>query len=105
VLAAALTMLAPGGTCVHYGVSSRQTATINSAAFFRIGRVSLYGLYLFTELDTEPATVGLTTLAGLVSNGRLRPLIEVEAPWTQVGEIAEQLLERRYAGKAVLRVE
>jgi len=105
VLASALTMLAQGGTCVHYGVSSGQTATINSSAFFRIGRVSLYGLYLFTELAHEPAGIGLGTLAALVSNGRLRPLIEREAPWIQVGEIAEQLLERRYAGKAVLRVE
>jgi len=105
VLASALAMLAQGGTCVHYGVSSGQTASINSAAFFRIGRVSLYGLYLFSELAVEPASVGLATLAGLVANGRLRPFIEVEAPWTQVGEVAQQLMDRGYAGKAVLRVE
>jgi NADPH:quinone reductase len=105
VLAATLTMLVQGGTCVHYGVSSGQPATINSSAFFRVGRVSLYGLYLFTELAHEPAGVGLAALCALVANGRLRPLIEIEAPWTQVGEVAQQLLDRRYAGKAVLRVE
>src|SRR5207244_1333598 len=72
VLAATLTMLVTGGTCVHYGVSSGQTSTINTAAFFRTGRVSLYGLYLFTEVAVEPAGVGLALLAGLVANGRLR---------------------------------
>jgi len=62
-------------------------------------------LYLFTEVAVEPAGVGLALLAGLVANGRLRPLIQIEAPWTQVGDVAQQLLDRAYAGKAVLRVE
>ena len=41
---------------------------------------------------------------GLVDEGRLNPRIEVEASWTQVGEVAGQLIERGYTGKAVLRV-
>jgi len=31
-------------------------------------------------------------------------LARVEAPWTEVGEIAGRLIERGYTGKAVLRV-
>ena len=31
-------------------------------------------------------------------------LARVEAPWTEVGEIAARLIERGYTGKAVLRV-
>src|SRR5438067_697478 len=46
-LAAALTMLAPGGTCVTFGVSESATSTIASAEFFRAGGVKLYGLMLF----------------------------------------------------------
>ncbi len=37
----------------------------------------------------------------LVDEGRLRPWIEVEAPWTGVGEVAARLIERGYTGKAV----
>jgi NADPH:quinone reductase-like Zn-dependent oxidoreductase len=40
----------------------------------------------------------------MVADGRLKPRIEVEAPWTELGEVAARLLERGYTGKAVLRV-
>jgi NADPH:quinone reductase-like Zn-dependent oxidoreductase len=67
-LAAALTMLAPGGTCVTFGVSESPTSTITSGEFFRAGGVKLYGLILFHELRrVEPAADGLALLAGLVA--------------------------------------
>jgi hypothetical protein len=28
----------------------------------------------------------------------------VEAPWTQIGQVARQLLDRKFVGKAVLHV-
>ena len=37
------------------------------------------------------------------TNGRLKPRIEVQAEWTELGEIAARLIERGYTGKAVLR--
>ncbi|MDP9375560.1 MAG: alcohol dehydrogenase, partial [Chloroflexota bacterium] len=40
----------------------------------------------------------------LVAAGRLRPHIEVEAPWTAIADVAQRLLDRRFAGKAVLHV-
>jgi NADPH2:quinone reductase len=102
-LAAALTMLAPGGTCVTFGVSESVTSTIASGEFFRAGGVKLYGLYLFHELQrVEPAADGLALLSGLVAGRTLRPHIAVEAPWTDIGAIARQLLDRTFAGKAVL---
>ncbi len=104
VLATALTSLTKGGTCVHFGTSASRTVTFDSAVFFRTGRATLYGFYIFTEVGAQPAGEGLATLAALVSDGRLRPCIEVEAPWTRIGEIAEQLMERQYVGKAVLTV-
>src|ERR1700722_8488593 len=45
-LSAALTMLAPNGTCVTFGVSESTNATFDSAAFFRSGGSRLYGLVL-----------------------------------------------------------
>src|SRR6516162_6723743 len=104
-LAAALTMLGPGGTCVTFGVSESPTSTIASGEFFRIGGVKLYGLILFHELRrVEPAADGLTLLAGLVAGRSLRPHITVEASWTEIGRVARQLLDRSFAGKAVLHL-
>ena len=104
-LAAALTMLAPGGTCVTFGVSESATSTIASGEFFRIGGVKLYGLILFHELRrVEPAADGLSLLAGLVAGRVLRPHISVEASWTEIGRVARQLLDRSFAGKAVLHL-
>jgi len=104
-LAAALTMLGPGGSCVTFGVSESATTTIASGEFFRIGGVKLYGLILFHELRrVEPAADGLSLLAGLVAGRVLRPHISVEASWTEIGRVARQLLDRSFAGKAVLHL-
>lgn len=105
VLSSALKMLAHGGICVLYGVSAGADVTFDAAAFFRIGRVRLYGLSVFTELAREPAGVGLAVLSQLVADGLLKPLIEVQGSWKDVGDVAQQLIDRRYAGKAVLRVD
>ena len=49
-------------------------------------------------------SAGLARLAKLVKEGRLRPLVSVEAPWDKVAGVAQQLINRQYAGKAVLHV-
>jgi NADPH:quinone reductase-like Zn-dependent oxidoreductase len=48
--------------------------------------------------------VGLSRLVGMVSAGTLKPHIAIEAPWTDIGKVALQLMERSYPGKAVLTV-
>jgi NADPH:quinone reductase-like Zn-dependent oxidoreductase len=104
-LSAALTMLQPNGTCVTFGVSEAPTTTFESGAFFRQGGVRLYGLILFHELRTvEPAGAGLAVLAAEIARGRLRPHVEIEAPWTDIAAIARRLIAREFIGKAVLHV-
>ncbi|MGQ4807618.1 hypothetical protein NKDENANG_00972 [Candidatus Entotheonellaceae bacterium PAL068K] len=103
-LATALTQLAKGGICVTLGVSAGTEVTFDAAQFFRLGRTVLYGFMLFEELGNEPASVGLARLAALVAAGQLQPRIGVEAPWTQIADVAQQLLSRRFPGKAVLHV-
>jgi len=104
-LSAALSMLAPGGTCVHFGVSEAATTTFESRDFFTTGGVKLYGLALFHELRRrEPAAEGLALLAGLVADRVLLPHIAIEASWTEIGTIARHLLDRAFAGKAVLHL-
>jgi NADPH:quinone reductase len=105
-LGAALNMLRPDGTCVTFGVSEAAKATFDSGAFFRGGGTRLYGLILFHELRwAEPASEGLAILAGMIERGTLRPRIEIEAKWTEIGAVARQLLDRSYMGKAVLYLE
>jgi NADPH2:quinone reductase len=104
-LGSALGMLRPDGTCVTFGVSESPKVTFDSAAFFRSGGSRLYGLMLFPELKkVEPASEGLALLAGMIARGTLRPHVEIEAPWTEIGAVARQLLDRSFMGKAVLKV-
>lgn len=104
-LGAALGMLGKTGTCVSLGVSETERVTFDARAFFVSGRASLYGLYLFQDLEIEPATVGLRRLAALVAAGKLKPTIAREAPWTEIAQVAKALIDRSYPGKAVLHLE
>lgn len=100
----ALGMLAPSGTCVLFGISEGPTATFDAGRFFRSPRATLYGFNIFQELTVEPAARGLARLVGLVAEGRLRAPVEVEASWNEVSTVSQQLLDRRFPGKAVLLV-
>ncbi|MEH2002212.1 MAG: zinc-binding dehydrogenase [Nostoc sp.] len=103
-LGVALGLLAQDGKTVLYGVSGGAEVTFNAAQFFGTGSVSLYGLRLFDELRFESAAVGLKRLLSLVEAGQLRPHIDLEASWTQIADVAQQLLDRRFPGKAVLHI-
>jgi NADPH:quinone reductase-like Zn-dependent oxidoreductase len=104
VLGNALSMLAPGGTCVSFGTSASADVRFDARTLYLTGGARLYGFILFHEVLARPASQGLDRLARMVADGRLKPRIEVEASWTELGEIAARLLERGYTGKAVLRV-
>jgi len=103
-LAAALGSLAKDGVCVSLGISAADESNFDVRKFFTTGRATLYGFILFDELHTEPAAAGLARLAGLIAMGKLTPRISVEAPWTQIADVASQLLDRSFPGKAVLHV-
>src|SRR5215204_7016354 len=104
VLGNVLSMLAPGGTCVSFGTSALPEVQFDARTLYLTGGARLYGFILFHEVLARPASGGLDRLACMVADGRLRPRIEVAAPWTEIGEIARRLIDRGYAGKAVLRV-
>lgn len=103
-LANALSMLAPGGTCVNFGTSRESLTTFDARHFYFTGGNSLYGFNIFYELSHKPVAQDLARLAQLVARGQLRPQIAVETSWTQISEMAQQLLERRFSGKAVLYI-
>jgi NADPH2:quinone reductase len=104
VLGNVLPMLAPEGTCVSFGVSGGTEVTFDARELYLTGGAKLYGFILFHEVIARPASAGLARLVKLVDEGRLRTSIEVEAPWTEVGEVAARLIDRGYTGKAVLHI-
>lgn len=103
-LAALLPHLAPQGTCVAVGFSSSPSATLDMMNLVTHGGRTLYGFFLGEELTRTPAAPDLSLLARLVAAGRLTPTIAVEAPWTEVSTVAQQLIDRTFSGKAVLHV-
>ncbi len=96
--------VAKGGTIVNFGTSAGSDVTFDLRRFFPVGGVNLYGFILFDEVTRHPAAQGLARLAALIADGRLTPHIDREAPWTEIATVARELLDRRYAGKAVLHV-
>jgi NADPH:quinone reductase-like Zn-dependent oxidoreductase len=104
-LGTALAALERGGTCVTLGVSATSEVMFDARNFFVAGRTTLYGFYLFTELGNEPASIGLRRLAELVAAGQLSPHISLERPWKEIGQVAQDLIARRFPGKAVLIVD
>lgn len=103
-LANALTMLTRTGVCVTFGNSSRTEAPVDAGRFYLTGRPRLEGLYVLSELRHVPPSEGLGRLARLVADGRLKPRITLEAPWTDIERVARALVDRKVAGKAVLTI-
>jgi SAM-dependent methyltransferase len=76
---------------------------IDMARMRRAPGAGLRILNLYQELEGGPASLGLQRLVRLVADGKLTPHLGVEADWHDVGKIAQGLVDRRFAGKAVLR--
>ena len=102
LLGTLLGQLAKGGVAVNFGTSAGGEVTFDLRRFFPVGGATLYGLIIFEEVARRPAGPDLGLLAGLIADGRLVPAIEREAPWTAIGSVARDLLDRKFTGKAVL---
>jgi NADPH:quinone reductase len=107
-LGAALQRVAAGGTVVSFAASNPAEPTTfpTRALFGRAPGARLYGLLLFAELAHSRSGAGdLGRLAGLVAEGALDCSVDHEASWHDAADAITALLERRIAGKAVLRVD
>ena len=78
------------------------TVEFDLTKFRGAGGTALYGLAMFYELQHEPPSATLAELVGLVAEGKLRPVIERRGSIGQIAEVARELMERRFNGKAVL---
>lgn len=103
-LGLALARLAPGGTVVTFGNSSRAPTTFNVFDFYGRGGVGLYGLFLFDELVRRgnSGARDLAVLAGLLDAGELVAQVSATAPWREPWPALRALIDRALVGKAVL---
>jgi NADPH:quinone reductase len=106
-LGAALQRVAPSGTVVSFASSDQSPVQFPTRSLFgRAPGARLYGLLLFAELHrSRSGAEDLRRLAELVAGGRLKCSVDHEASWREAPEAIEALIDRRIAGKAVLRVD
>ncbi|MGI5321031.1 zinc-binding dehydrogenase [Actinomadura nitritigenes] len=99
----ALRLVAPHGTVVSFGNSSR-TSTSFSVSDFYPKEASLRGFYILNDLDDPRTADDLAYLARLAATGELAVDIAAVNDWRDARATLHQLRDRRLAGKAVLLV-
>jgi NADPH2:quinone reductase len=106
-LAAALQRVAPFGAIVSFASSDSEPVQFPTRAFFgRAPGARLHGLFVFAQLQYERSGVSdFERLLELVAAGRLDCSIDLESSWRSAAEAIAALMDRRVAGKAVLRVD
>ena len=105
-LGQAMSILDEGGTVVSFGTSAGNSVTFDAQKFYGTGSTTLYGFILFDEFTRiETPSDGLKRLADLVADGKLTPQISVEDSWENIATVSQDLLARKYPGKAVLTVK
>lgn len=103
-LANCMAMLGPDGVCVSYGSSAGSTVTFEIWPFIHAQRPMLYGFLLFNEFARKPASDGLARLGALVAKGRLKIDITKEDRWENIGQLAQDLFDRKIPAKAVAHI-
>jgi NADPH:quinone reductase-like Zn-dependent oxidoreductase len=102
-LDAALGLVAPGGTVILFGNSSREPSTLDFTAFFGHEEATIR-TYFSARHEADAGRL-LAMLLDLVAAGRLHVEVGFEGSWDRLNEAMDGLSERRFAGKAVLTVD
>jgi NADPH:quinone reductase len=102
-LDAAIERVAPGGTVIVFGNSSREPATLDFTAFFGHEEAAIR-TYFSARHEADAGRL-LAMLLDLVAAGRLHVEVGFEGSWDGVNEAMDGLSERRFAGKAVLTID
>jgi NADPH:quinone reductase len=97
-----LSVLAPFGRLVTYGIASREQNTIRSGALMR-GSQSVVGFWLMHCLGREDMMrEPLEDLFARAARGELKPLVGETYPLSEVRRAHEDLAARRTSGKLLL---
>ncbi|TDO66493.1 NADPH:quinone reductase-like Zn-dependent oxidoreductase [Kribbella sp. VKM Ac-2571] len=101
-LEAAVEKIAPGGTVVVFGASSRRKASVNLYDF--IGHEGARLVSYLSYADPSSVSADLRTLVDFVAVGSLQAPVGFQAGWDQVDSALEGLRHRTFRGKAVLTI-
>ena len=101
-LDAALGRVAPGGTVLIFGNSSREPSTIDFTAMFGHEEATIRS-YFSARHEADAGRL-LAMLLDLVAAGRLEVEVGFEGGWDRLNEAMDGLSERRFPGKAVLTI-
>jgi NADPH2:quinone reductase len=104
LLANVLPSLSEDGRAILYGFTDSKSAEIGIADLIFTGAGRIEGFYLFRESQFESCAKGLGRLSQLVDAGRLDCHVNVIEDWSKVGTVADDLSQRRFAGKASLTI-
>ncbi len=104
-LAQAIKLIEPKGTVVVYGNSSGEPTTISFADFRPAPNSRVQSFSYFYSESEDRFAPDLALLVSLIADRSLKPQIGAERSWRDFAELAEQLRDRRVAGKAVFRVD
>lgn len=104
-LAGAISKVAPGGTIVVFGNSSREQTTISFANFGGHAGARIIGFFVYESGTPESMGADLAKLVSLVSAGKLTPQIGWEDSWHNVYRAVAALRNRQVNGKAVFHID
>ena len=103
-LAGAVSKVAPGGTIVVFGNSSREQTPISFPNFAGHAGARLLAFFIYESGTPASMGVDLAKLVSLVAAGKLTPEIGLEDSWHNVYRATTALRERKVNGKAVFHI-
>ena len=100
-LETALRLVAPNGTVVMFGNSSRESTSISFASFAGHEGARIQSFFSFKAGTPESYGKDLALLVSLIAAGELHPQIGSEASWRELKRVMTALGERNVPGKAI----
>ncbi len=103
-LAAAVKALAPNGMAALYGVTDVPEISLHVQHFMTRGLAQIMGFHLYNKSESHPPSEHLARLLRLMAAGRLHCPLGREASWEEIDPVAQDLIDRKFSGKAVLHI-
>ncbi len=103
-LEAGIRALAPHGMAVCYGVTDVPEISLHVQHFMTRGLAQITGFHLYNKSETHPPSEHLGRLLRLMAAGRLHCPLGREAGWDEIDGVAQDLIDRKFTGKAVLHI-
>ena len=101
----AVLALGDDGQLVTFAGTADPIGPIDLYSLMQRPRAAIRGLWLYTETEAFGIGCELARLLDLTARGDLRPQINRSAGWRQTPIVAQELIDRKFRGKAVMTVD